>query len=91
MMYSLKYSHMESGLGLHLLEEPHVFISWFTPNWIMPLRQFLYNHNITITLTDCWHVHLYCEHDQYLMEPALSNRSFTYLDYEHINCVRMHL
>jgi hypothetical protein len=26
MMYSLKYPQMESGLGLHLLEDPTVFI-----------------------------------------------------------------
>jgi hypothetical protein len=45
----------------------------------MSLRQFLYLHNIAITLTDCWHVPLCCEHDQYLMEPALSDRSFTKL------------
>ena len=57
----------------------------------MSLRQFLYLHNIAITLTDCGHVPLCCEHDEYLMEPALSDHSFTYSDYEHINCVRMHL
>ena len=57
----------------------------------MPLRQFLYNHNIAITLTDCWHVPLCCKHDQNLMEPALSDRSFTYSDYENINCVRLYL
>jgi hypothetical protein len=91
MMYSLKYSQMERGLGLHLLEDPHVFISWLTPTWLMSLRQFLYNHNITITLMDCWHVPLCCKHDQYLMEPALSDRSFTYSEYEHINCVRLYL
>ena len=91
MMYSLKYSQMESFLGLHLLEDPHVFISWLTPTWLMSLRQFLYNHNITITLMDCWHVPLCCKHDQYLMEPALSDRSFTYSEYEHINCVRLYL
>ena len=57
----------------------------------MSLRQFLYNHNITITLTDCWHVPLCYKHYQYLMEPALRDRSFTYSDYEHINCVRLYL
>ena len=57
----------------------------------MSLRQFLYLHNITITLTGCWYVPLCCEHGQYLIEPALSDRSFTYSDYEHISCVRMHL
>ena len=91
MMYSLKYSQMESGLGLHLLEDPTVFISWLTPTWLMSLRQFLYNHKITITLTDCWHVLLCCKHDQYLMEPALRDCSFTYSDYEHINWVRLYL
>jgi hypothetical protein len=32
-----------------------------------------------------------CEHDQYLMGPALSDHSFIYSDYENINCVRIHL
>ena len=85
MMYSLKYSQMESGLGLHLLEDPTVFISWLTSTWIMSLRQFLYNHNITITLTDCWHVPLcWCKHDQYLMAPALEGCLFTRSNHEHI-------
>jgi hypothetical protein len=57
----------------------------------MSLRQFLYNHNITITLTDCWHVPLCCKHDQYLMEPAMKGRLFTYSNYGHINCVRLYL
>ena len=74
-----------------ILEDPHIFISWLTPTWLMSLRQFLYNHSISITLTDCWHVPLCCKHDQYLMEPALSDRSFIYSDYEHINCVRLYL
>ena len=91
MMYSLKYSQMESGLGLHLLDDPNVFILWLTPTWLMSLRQLLNNHNITITLTDCRQVPLCCKHDQYLMEPALSDRSFTYSDYEYINCVRLYL
>jgi hypothetical protein len=91
MMYSLKHSQMESGLGFHLLEDPTVFISWLTLTWIMSLRAFLFNHNITITLTDCWHFPLCCKHDQYLTEHALTDPSFTHSKYEHINCVRMHL
>jgi hypothetical protein len=73
------------------LEDPKVFISWLTPTWIMSLRAFFFNHNITITLTDCWHFPLCCQHDQYLMEPVLIGPSFTPSEYEHINCVRMHL
>ena len=91
MMYSLKYSQMESGLGFNLLEDLKVFISWLTPTWTMSLRAFLFNHNITITLTDCWHFPLCCKHDQYLMEPALTGTSFTSSEHEHTNCVRMHL
>jgi hypothetical protein len=91
MMYSLKYSQMESGHGFHLLEDPNVFILWLTPTWIMPLHAFLCNHNITITFTDCWHLPLCCKHGRYLMEPALTGTSFTSSEYEHINCVRMHL
>jgi hypothetical protein len=52
LMISLKYSQMESGLGFHLLEDPNVFISWLPPTWLKLLRQFLYNNNTTITLTD---------------------------------------
>ena len=85
MLYSLKHSQIESGLGLHLMEDPKLFVQWIIPTWFMPLRQFLCLHNITITLTDCWHVHLCCEHGQYLKEPALSDHSFTSSDYEHIS------
>ena len=49
------------------------------------------DYNITITLTDCWHFPLCCKHGQYLMEPALTGTSFNSPEYEHINCVRMHL
>ena len=45
MLYSLKHSQIESGLGLHLMEDPKLFILWITPTWLMPLHQFLYLHN----------------------------------------------
>ena len=77
--------------GLSSFGGSQSFISWLTPTWIMSLHAFiLKNHNITITLTDCWYFLPCCKHAQYLVEPALTGLSFNSSEYEHINCVRMH-
>jgi hypothetical protein len=49
---NLRYSQLESGIGQPLLEHPGIYMSYITPSWVMSLRQYLYNHNLTITVTD---------------------------------------
>jgi hypothetical protein len=49
---NLKYSQMEAGIAKPLLEHPHIHISYLTSTWITSLRQYLYLHNMTVSLTD---------------------------------------
>lgn len=45
---NLHYSQIEAGIGEQLLENQLIHLSYLTPTWLMSLRQFLHNHNITI-------------------------------------------
>ena len=48
---NLRYSQLESGIGQPLLEYLGIYLSYLTPTWLMPLRQYLYCHNLSITVT----------------------------------------
>ena len=63
MILNLKYSQIESGIAENLLEHPAVHIPFLTPTWITSVRQFLYVHNMKISLTDTLTVHLRGKHD----------------------------
>ena len=49
---NLQYSQRESGVGYHLLEQPDTHISYLTPSWILSIRQFLSNNNMSIQVSD---------------------------------------
>jgi hypothetical protein len=49
---NLQYSQRESGVGFHLLEHPNTHISYLTPSWILSIRQFLSNNNMSIQVSD---------------------------------------
>ena len=44
---NLRYSQLESGIGQPLLENPGIYLSYITPSWVVLLRQYLYNHNLS--------------------------------------------
>ena len=52
MILSAKYSQIESGLSEPPLEHPSIEISYLTLTWILSIHQFLYQHNMKISLTD---------------------------------------
>ena len=52
MILNLKYSQIESRIAENLLEHPTVHIPFLTSTWITSVRQFLYVHNMKISLTD---------------------------------------
>ena len=69
---NLKYSQMvEAGINEPLLEHPHIHISYLTTTWITSLRQYLYLHNMTVTLTDSLQIKLRGKFDQCIMNPTL--------------------
>jgi hypothetical protein len=71
MHINLQYSQLESGIGEPLLKHPRIHLPYLTPSWILLLvRQYLSNHNMTVTLTDTYHPILRSSSDQYIMQPV---------------------
>jgi hypothetical protein len=87
---SLMYSQLESGISEPLLEHPHIHLPYLTPTWTMSLRQYLYQHNITITLTDQYKVSLKGPGDSCIMVRQLL-LPYTTSQQTDINLVRLHL
>ena len=52
MLINVQFMQLESGLSQPLLEHPQIRISYLTPTWTTSLQQFLYQHNLQVTLTD---------------------------------------
>ena len=65
---NLQYSQRESGVGFHLLEQPQVYIPYLTPSWILSIRQFLSNNNMSITVSDIHLDTLNGDTDSYIMQ-----------------------
>lgn len=71
MHINLQYSQLESGIGEPLLKHLRIHLPYLTPSWILSLvRQYLSNHNMTVTLTDTYHPILRSSSDQYIMQPV---------------------
>lgn len=64
---NLQYSQREAGVGFHLLEHPKEYISYLTPSWILSIRQFLANNNMSITVSDIQKDSLQGPTDEYIM------------------------
>lgn len=87
---SLKYSQIEAGIAEPLLEHPHIRISYLTPTWLLSIRQYLYQHNLTVSITDVLQIHLRSRFDQFIMSsPSLAN--YTPSQQRDLNLVRLHL
>jgi hypothetical protein len=52
MILNVKYLQIESGISEALLEHPGISIPHPTPTWITSVWQFLYQHNLSTSLTD---------------------------------------
>ena len=90
LLISLKYSQMEAGISEHLLERPDIHIPYLTPTWITSMRQFMYQHNITVTITDTLRIVLSGHYDQCIMDtPTI--RQYSIQQQKDINLVRIHL
>lgn len=90
MILNIKYMQLESGLAEPLMEHPDIHISYLTPTWTTSLRQFMYQHNLTTTLTDTMTVQFRGKFDQCIMnQTALAHYSPS--QKKDINLVRLHL
>ena len=89
-LLNIKYSQIEAGIREPLLEHPSIRLSYLTPTWITSVRQYLYQHNMQISLTDTLTVHFQGNRDQCVMNQT-HLRSYTPLQQTDINLVRLHL
>ena len=58
---------IESGISEPLLEYPGISIPYLTPTWITSVRQFLYQPNLSISLTDTIKIKLHGTYDRCIM------------------------
>jgi hypothetical protein len=87
---SLQHSQREAGIDTPLLERPDISLPYLTPTWITSIRQYLYTHNITISVTDAHQIQLSSPTDSCIMQPQYL-KGYTPIQQAHINRVRLHL
>ena len=87
---NVKYSQIESGIAEPLFEHPSIRIPYLTPSWIMSVRQFMSQHNVTLTMTDTLKVELRGPTDQCIMNLESLTRYPTSKKHD-INLVRLYL
>ncbi|KAI2499411.1 hypothetical protein MHU86_15056 [Fragilaria crotonensis] len=90
MLLNIKYSQIEAGIQEPILEHPSICIPYLTKTWITSVRQYLFQHNMQISLTDTLQVHLRSKHDQCVMNPDNLTR-YTTTQQTDINLVRLYL
>jgi hypothetical protein len=90
LILSIKYSQIEAGIKDHILERPDIAISYLTPTWITSVRQYLFQHNLSLTLTDCLRIHFHGPNDKCIMQPGILIR-YTRQQQQDINLVRLYL
>ncbi|KAI2512013.1 hypothetical protein MHU86_2301 [Fragilaria crotonensis] len=90
LLLQVQASQLESGMSHFLLEEPSIHIPYLTPTLILSMRQFMSNHNISITLTNQYKVNLQGRHDKYIMDTARLQRYSTNQQRD-LNLVRIYL
>ena len=87
---SLKYTQLEAGVSFNLLEHTSSIIPYLTPTWITSVRQFLYQHNITVNISDTLRLRLSNQHDCCIMDSKALKR-YTPGQQRDINLVRLYL
>jgi hypothetical protein len=90
LIMSLKYSQIEAGVPFNLLEQPNVTIPYMTPTWITSVRQFLFQHNISVNVTDTLRIRYSNQHDCCIMDTEALIR-YTPGQQRDINLVRLYI
>jgi hypothetical protein len=90
LLISLKYTQLEAGVPYNLLEKPHISIPYITPTWATSVRQFLYQHNITVNISDSLRIRYSNKFDQCIMDSDAIKR-YTPGQQRDINLVRLYI
>jgi hypothetical protein len=89
-LIAYKYQQIEAGICEPLLAYLNIHLPYITATWLMSIRQFLYNHNMTINVTDTLTIRLHGKGDECIMAPSRL-RGYTATQQMDINLVRLHL
>ena len=87
---TLKHLQQEAGIGEHLLESPNIQVPYLTPTWLTSIRQYMSNHNLSITITDKLAPRLLRAGDSFLMVQSQLDR-YSVPQQRDINLVRLYL
>ena len=90
LLLSLQTSQLESGIPNRLLEETSIVIPYLTPTWILSMRQYMYNHNISIQVNSAAVTTLLSPKDDYIMSIQRLKKYATGQQID-INLVRIYL
>ena len=90
LLYSLQYSQREAGIAAPLLERPDIYLPYLTKTWITSLRQYLYNHNLTVSITGVHTITTKEPQDKCIMSSEFL-KGYTAAQQTNINRVRLHL
>ena len=90
LLLSLQTSQLESGLPNRLLEETSIEIPYLTTTWILSMRQYMYNHNISIKVNSDLVINLLSPKDDYIMS-IKRLKTYAYGQQTDINLVRIYL
>jgi hypothetical protein len=90
LVIQLKTLQLEAGIPQPLLEFPTIEVSYLTPTWILSMRQFLSNHNLTVTVTDSLSNTLRGPNDTHIMNVESLSR-YSIGQQRDINLVRIFL
>ena len=91
LLLSLQSSQLEAGIPTLLLEEPKTVVPYLTPTWILSMRQYMFNHNISITITDVKPPQLVSSTDEFIMSHSRLNDKYDVRAQKDINLVRIYL
>jgi hypothetical protein len=89
-MMSLKYTQLEAGVLFPLLTKPSINIPYLTPMWITSVRQFLYQHNITVNITDTLQIRYSNQMDRCIMDTERLKTLHSHATVGHKSCSLVH-
>jgi hypothetical protein len=90
LIMSLKYTQLEAGVSFNLLAKPGAHLSYLTPTWLTSVRQFLYQHHISVNITDTLCIRFSNKFDQCIMDTEALSR-YTPGQQQDINLVRLYI
>jgi hypothetical protein len=82
---------VEAGTHARLLQNPTISLSYLTPCWLISMRTFMSQYQISLQMADNWNFNLSRERDDFLMDIFRCSGFFNTQDLKNLNAVRIFL